>query len=303
MRIRLMVALAGLVLLLSTASQAGAQSCAAQAPGEDCGGEAGDALCVDEFGAPDPNQDCVATGEPASCTCLPRVCCNCTTASGSGGTCDVLPCTDFGALTALACVGVCFAADFFSGDACNLEVVSRERCDGGECPTTGCCTFQFCSTGESNGSCGAEEGFQNLCAETDEATCGSLHGLATFIPGGTCNSLLGGCVAPTATATSTETATATPTPSDTATPTQTRVPQGGDCETPSECATDFCVDGVCCNTACDGPGEICNQDGSVGTCTQAVAPAPPLARDTLLLALLALASVGAVALLRRRGTA
>ena len=39
------------------------------------------------------------------------------------------------------------------------------------------------------------------------------------------------------------------------------------CAASSECASGFCVDGVCCNTACDGQCFNCNQAGTVGYCT------------------------------------
>ncbi len=39
------------------------------------------------------------------------------------------------------------------------------------------------------------------------------------------------------------------------------------CAANSECASGFCVDGVCCNTACDGQCFNCNQAGTVGYCT------------------------------------
>ncbi|HVV53346.1 MAG TPA: hypothetical protein VHO06_27060 [Polyangia bacterium] len=39
------------------------------------------------------------------------------------------------------------------------------------------------------------------------------------------------------------------------------------CAANSECASGFCVDGVCCNTACDGQCFNCNQTGTMGYCT------------------------------------
>jgi MYXO-CTERM domain-containing protein len=62
-----------------------------------------------------------------------------------------------------------------------------------------------------------------------------------------------------------------------------------------------CVDGVCCNTACDGPNEVCNLPGREGTCLpRTAAPAPTLTWPNLILALGALSFIAAVAIRRRR---
>jgi len=42
---------------------------------------------------------------------------------------------------------------------------------------------------------------------------------------------------------------------------------GGPCTDANECASGFCVDGVCCDAACDGTCEACNVTGTEGTCT------------------------------------
>ena len=39
------------------------------------------------------------------------------------------------------------------------------------------------------------------------------------------------------------------------------------CVTSDECASGFCADGICCNSACNGPCASCNQSGSEGRCT------------------------------------
>ena len=45
------------------------------------------------------------------------------------------------------------------------------------------------------------------------------------------------------------------------------------CTTNSECLTDFCVDGVCCNSACAGACRTCTLPGAIGTCSQVPAGA------------------------------
>jgi len=42
--------------------------------------------------------------------------------------------------------------------------------------------------------------------------------------------------------------------------------QGDGCKVDTDCGTNACADGVCCDFACDAPCVACNIDGSVGTC-------------------------------------
>lgn len=44
-------------------------------------------------------------------------------------------------------------------------------------------------------------------------------------------------------------------------------PNGTPCQGPAECTSESCVDGVCCDRACDGTCETCDATGSVGACT------------------------------------
>jgi parallel beta-helix repeat protein len=83
---------------------------------------------------------------------------------------------------------------------------------------------------------------------------------------------------PTETPTPTPTVTPTPTASGTPTVTPTKLPRanGLPCGSAAECASSHCVDGVCCDTACDGAGEQCNLPPQIGTCRPVAAPAPAL---------------------------
>lgn len=296
--------------------------------GPDCGGAMGDALCLDAQNMPDPLQDCFDTGD--GCQCRPRVCCNCESVSGSGSSACNLPCTETG-LGLLACVGLCAIINDPPNTACNLQIVNKSQCDGGACATTGCCTFNETQQARTvNG---------NICVETDADTCGLLGNLTVFVPDGSCSTgLIGACNSPTPTATPTNTATATgtatntptatnthtatatatrtntathtPTATNTATgtntgtvtqtPTNTLVPNGGECATPAECSSTFCVDGVCCNTLCDQPLETCDDPINPGICSPITAPAPALSNAGLLIALFALAVVGTLALMWRQ---
>src|SRR4030095_2168925 len=52
-------------------------------------------------------------------------------------------------------------------------------------------------------------------------------------------------------------------------------PAGQPCACASECASNFCVDGVCCQTACAGGCQSCAVAGSVGVCTSLPAGSAP----------------------------
>jgi hypothetical protein len=273
-------------------ARAGAATCGDFSP-PNCGDSSGDALCPAE-------QDCVDTGN--ACGCRPRVCCKCETEPGTTPTgtaaCD-LPCTQT-AIGLLACVGICAAADLATDDSCNLKVVVNSTCRDGSCPTTGCCTVGSSDAMQPNTS------WVSACVETDAASCTLAFG--TFIEGGSCaGGLDGTCVSPTPTATPTTTPTSTPTATSTATgtatptgtPTRTPQPDGASCTSPSECASTFCVDGVCCNTACNQPFDTCNAPPAPGTCVQ-IAPAPPVSRRGLFAGLALLTVIGAAALWHQR---
>jgi hypothetical protein len=46
-----------------------------------------------------------------------------------------------------------------------------------------------------------------------------------------------------------------------------RQPIGGLCGHDADCASNFCAQGVCCNTRCDGSCQACNLPGLAGTCS------------------------------------
>jgi hypothetical protein len=108
----------------------------------------------------------------------------------------------------------------------------------------------------------------------------------------------------TATRTATRTATATRTPSATLTPTTTPSPQpnGASCGGPGQCTSTFCVDGVCCDTACDGPGQSCSFTGKRGTCTTVSRSAAPVMSGWSLIATAILLLGAGVTVLVRMGS-
>jgi len=91
----------------------------------------------------------------------------------------------------------------------------------------------------------------------------------------------------------------TPTATPSSTPTQTPASNGGSCDDPTDCVSGNCVADVCCDTACTGADQSCNQPGREGTCT-GIAPAPAASQEGLLAILTLLTAIAAVALWRRR---
>ncbi len=84
---------------------------------------------------------------------------------------------------------------------------------------------------------------------------------------------------------------------------------GASCDVPAQCESGFCGDGVCCDSACDVQGEVCDLPDHVGTCTIAIAmsdcrhPAPSASHTALLIGVGVLAVIGFLALYRRRTVA
>lgn len=165
---------------------------------------------------------------------------------------------------------------------------------------TCCDAVADCSGGLAD-ACGS---FNDVCQQMATGS-GFCDGLCTDPPTATPSETPTSTPTATATATDTETATATATATATSTATDTPMPQpdGADCADGAQCASTFCVDGVCCDQACDGPQEQCNRSGQRGTCTAIPAAAPALTPAAILLALTILAGLAAVAMRRRRGGA
>jgi len=75
------------------------------------------------------------------------------------------------------------------------------------------------------------------------------------------------------------------------------LPEGDPCFSNGQCTTDFCVDGVCCDSACTDPLHGCNVPGSVGHCVSH-APAPLVSARGLAAAAGLLGLVGLLSLRR-----
>jgi len=72
---------------------------------------------------------------------------------------------------------------------------------------------------------------------------------------------------------------------------------GQSCSSGSECRSTFCVGGVCCDRACNGPTESCTMPGHAGICT--VRAAAPVASARGVVALGAVLTALALLMLTR----
>ena len=147
----------------------------------------------------------------------------------------------------------CVSQACANGICCNLPPGSNT------CPNATSGTPQFCNISTSLGTCAPKEGQGQGCSQPSDCQSDNCDASQCAPP-----------KTPTPTATNTQTATAT----FTSTPTPRSI--GDPCTDPSQCASESCVDGFCCDlspgdTVCpDDPGtgaqQFCNIDGLQGTC-------------------------------------
>ncbi|HXN83419.1 MAG TPA: OmpA family protein, partial [Myxococcales bacterium] len=250
---------------------------------------------------------CAGTGScpaPATQTCTPYLCgataclsiCSADTDCIAGDFCSAGACVPKKANGGLcAASNQCGTGNCIDGVCCNLAC-------SGQC--------QACDASGSVGTCvavaGAPHGSRAVCASDGSACGGSCNGssaAACAYPAALTSCRGASCVAGVATAAATCAGTGScPAPvTQTCTPyicgaTACRsicsvdtdcaiadycsagacVPKnanGGLCTASNQCGTGNCVDGVCCNLACNGQCQACDASGSVGTCV-AVAGAP-----------------------------
>ncbi|MDX2168222.1 MAG: hypothetical protein SF182_14200 [Deltaproteobacteria bacterium] len=195
---------------------------------------------------------------------------------------------------------------------CENIVGNQDNCGPVEIPDCDLCATACSSQGGTVRKCCSE--LAN-CGDGGADACPAVTKVCYESTAGFCN---GTCTGPTETPTSTPTATststatqtsshtpidtptATPIDTPTATPTNTGIPSGGSCTEPELCASGFCANMVCCDTACDEPLQACNIPGHVGTCTTLAAAAPATSTTGLMVAGLVLTAIGALAFARRR---
>ena len=182
---------------------------------------------------PPPNQTCTIGAQCPNGFCVDGVCCD----TACDGVCESC------ALTGK--VGTCSPIKNAKDDVCGVDAM----CDG-----SGACRKLLGKACAFSSECASGSCVDGVCCGS--AACGTCQSCA--MPGyeGTCT------VVPRFTD-----------DADSCTGERTcdglgmcRSKNGTACGDNSECTSLNCVDGVCCNEACDGTCYSCNQQGSAGTC-------------------------------------
>ncbi|MBK8255273.1 MAG: hypothetical protein IPK82_21760 [Polyangiaceae bacterium] len=200
---------------------------------------------------------CTANGECTSGFCADGVCCNtacntlcnaCTAAkknSGADGTCGTIPVNldpDNECPGSTSCSGAGTCSLFANGTTCtlNAECTSGNCVDGVCCNTSCTATCNACTTAKKGS--GANGTCGVIITGTDPD--GECAGATNCNGAGACTTLANGAV----------------------------------CTLNAECASGNCVDGVCCNTACNGLCQACvlaKTTVANGTCADIVPGTDP----------------------------
>ena len=173
---------------------------------------------------------CTTTDQCSTGNCVDGVCCD-TACTGSCQACN---------LTATS--GTCSPVKSATDDTCSgsnscdatgvCKKVSGQTCSAaGDC-VSGNCVDGHCCGSSSCGSCQSCTGGGGTCVQVISADDDSCNGTQSCDASGTC-----------------------------------RKKTGQTCSANSDCLSAFCVDGVCCNSACNGQCQMCNLSGSAGTCS------------------------------------
>ena len=158
---------------------------------------------------------------------------------------------------------------------CSGGVCTGKRPNGQSCQTAIECVSGFCADGFCCNTACAGGG----CDNCSVAGGSGAHGTCTIFSGGQpgnpvcapylCNGTLASC--PSACTMDDQCIAADFCNNSSCDPWR---PAGQTCARPEQCASNFCVDGVCCNTLCDGACDSCNSTGAIGTCTVSAAGQP-----------------------------
>lgn len=186
-------------------------------------------------GCCDENGACRGGDENAACGQTGAACADC----GAGARCSASICQPLKA----------------TGDSCNA---------GGDCSSS-FCVSNLCCNSACTGAC------QRCDATGTEGTCSALPEATNVTACGAyaCDGISGEC--PTTCTTSRQCATGHYCSNGSCQPLKDK---GAACTASVQCTTGFCADGVCCDSACSGSCDRCNQMGTAGTCSPAASGDP-----------------------------
>jgi hypothetical protein len=226
----------------------------------------GDAQCIPPYscvngacGKKLPPAACSADAECSTGHCSRGICCDtacngvcetCGLPNLAAGTCTAVPSGASDPSGMCATTTTCGFNGLCTGN--NTGLIGTQRCQFPNA-TTGC-RNQSCTNGlvtaaatcDGAGTCPALTvtacgGGVYTCLDTMQCRTDCRdHGDADCI-GVTCNTILKTC--------------------------GEKLPPGRACGVDGDCSTAHCVDGFCCNTACAGACQACNNPGTIGTCS------------------------------------
>ncbi|MFO0679413.1 MAG: MYXO-CTERM sorting domain-containing protein [Polyangiaceae bacterium] len=205
---------------------------------------------------------CDLAGSVGVCSVVP---------AGRPGTPDCFPATCDG--TRPNCPGNCTtdadcAADGFcsKNGLCEIRRSNGQTCNDNACQIPGCrqctsghCVDGYCCDGACSGACDSCSKVPGTCQRASRGERGNPS-CSPFVCTGTSDAC------PTRCTDSTECVNGAR--CDVATRTcVARLRVGSACDAPDVCESGACVDGVCCDRACNGQCEACDATGSVGNCS------------------------------------
>jgi len=190
-----------------------------------------------------------ASGEPTACAGN-LVC------TGGAPTCPTTCSSDSHCVSTHYCSGTTCLAKKANGVACTLW----NQCSSGNCADGVCCNAacdQACDRCNLTGSVGT-------CQNAPSGSAGSPVCAGSLTCTGTTPTCPGGCTTDASCASGSYCSGGT---------CLAKKPAGATCTAINQCSSNFCVDGVCCGTACSGACDRCNITAG-GVCTNVTAGTP-----------------------------
>jgi len=227
---------------------------------------------------------CAAAAECQSTFCVDGYCCNnacsggCNACNLTGflGTCSVMAGGSTGSPTCspYVCDGMlqtcpascvtnanCASGFYCSGSTCVAKKANGLTCaTGGECQSGNCIDGYCCNT-----TCGGSCDACNLSGSL--GSCTNMPGGSTGSP--SCSPYLCNGSSASCPGTCSSDANCASTFYCSGTSCVAKKVNGQTCTGANQCQSGNCIDGYCCNTACTGSCDVCNNSGSLGTCSPA----------------------------------